>query len=158
MILNSRRPPWSRLPPAQPTAKTSPRPRKLAWLREGWVQNNLLKILGKYPWKPSLANFLSDKNPPTGLQRPDGRLPEVHGGVEGGGGLGCLLLLLAVATSANIPRKCLHLAVVPQVQIFILTLIIVSTRSSICYIYMQTISNKYYLLTWPRLSSFHVQF
>merc|ERR1712071_741963 len=61
---SSRRPPWSRLPPAQPTAKTSPRPRKLAWLREG-------------------------------TQRPDGRLPEVHGGVEGGGGLGRLLLAVA---------------------------------------------------------------
>merc|ERR1712107_71020 len=65
---SSRRPPWSKLL-LQLTAKTSPRPRKLAWLREG-------------------------------LQRPDGGLPEVHGGAEGGGGLGHLLR--AVAPSANI--------------------------------------------------------
>merc|ERR1712212_1106380 len=114
---SSRRPPWSRLPPAQPTAKTSPRPRRLAWLRRG-------------------------------LQCPDGRLPEVHGGVEGGGGLGSLLLLLllAVATSANIPRRCLHSAV-PPVQIFILTLICIYSIVPAFAIYMQTISNKYYVLT-----------
>merc|ERR1711936_1030416 len=41
-----------------------------------------------------------------GLQRPDGRLPEVHGGVEGGGGLGHLLL--AVAPSANIHPDFYH--------------------------------------------------
>merc|ERR1712105_311343 len=41
-----------------------------------------------------------------GLQRPDGRLPEVHGGIEGGGGLGHLLL--AVAPSANIHPDFYH--------------------------------------------------
>merc|ERR1712192_217377 len=76
-----------------------------------------------------------------GLQRPDGRLPEVHGGIEGGGGLGCLLL--AVATSANIPRRCLHSAV-PPVQIFILTLMYLLVPAFA--IYMQTISNKYCVL------------
>ena len=39
--------------------------------------------------------IFSHRNPPTGLQRPDGRLPEVHGGVEGGGGLGLLPLIFS---------------------------------------------------------------
>ena len=87
--------------------------------------------------------LFSHRNPPTGLQRPDGRLPEVHGGVEGGGGLG--LLLLEVATGANIPCRYLHLAV-PPVQIFILTLMYLLVPAFA--IYMQTISNKYYVLTY----------
>merc|ERR1712038_1133153 len=61
--------------------------------------------------------------------------------LAGGGGLG--LLLLEVATGANIPCRYLHLAV-PPVQIFILTLMYLLVPAFA--IYMQTISNKYYSL------------
>merc|ERR1711879_858785 len=72
-----------------------------------------------------------------------GRLPEVHGGVEGGGGLGLRSLLavepqckyssqmfaLGSPTSANIHPD-FYVPIVPAFAI-----------------YMQTISNKYYVLT-----------
>ena len=53
---------------------------KEACLAEGGVSTKFSSAL--------FSNSFSDKNPPTGLQCPDGRLPEVHGGIEGGGGLG----------------------------------------------------------------------
>merc|ERR1711872_842329 len=79
-----------------------------------------------------------------GLQCPHGRLPEVHGGVEGGGGLGLRSLLavepqckyssqmfaLGSPTSANIHPD-FYVSIVPAFAI-----------------YMQTISNKYYVLTY----------
>ena len=80
----------------------------------------------------------------SGLQCPHGRLPEVHGGVEGGGGLSLRSLLavepqckyssqmfaLGSPTSANIHPD-FYVSIVPAFAI-----------------YMQTISNKYYVLTY----------
>ena len=107
---------------------------KEACLAEGGVSSNIQRA----STVSTLLTLLA-----SGLQCPHGRLPEVHGGVEGGGGLG--LLLLEVATGANIPCRYLHLAV-PPVQIFILTLMYLLVPAFA--IYMQTISNKYYVLTY----------
>ena len=64
---------------------------KEACLAEGGVSSNIQRA----STISTLLTLLA-----SGLQCPHGRLPEVHGGAEGGGGLGHLLR--AVAPSANI--------------------------------------------------------